>query len=174
VVIVQVSDPQVSVSRIIVVCSFNLIFRDSWFCIYLLMAYLTTLPQVQPTYHPAVGSRIGTDVETSSRVLIDVPSGEIAFRALATIAKNFNQDNRRPIWNSNPAPPGYKTNVTSELRRGVAGGLALLGCLLTTFRHVLVPTSRIGYVGNQLPTYTPQQRRPQTIFPTEPASSALR
>jgi hypothetical protein len=80
----------------------------------------------------------------------------LAFKALATTTKNFNQDNRRPILNSNQAPPGYKTDVTPDFRRGVVEPLALLGCYLTTLRHTSVPTPRIVYVGNQVPSYTAQ------------------
>jgi hypothetical protein len=77
----------------------------------------------------------------------------IALKALATITKNFYQDNRRHIRNSIQAPPGYKTDVMSGFCRGVVEPLALLRCLLTTFRHMSVPSPRIVYVGNQPPTY---------------------
>jgi hypothetical protein len=120
------------------------------------MAYLTTLPRVQIMYHPAIGSWIGTDVETSSRVLTDVPYRQLPSRHSPQTRNNFNQDNRRPIRNSNQAPPGYKTFGTSGFRRGVVEPLALLGCLLTTFRNMSVPPPRIDYVSNQLSAYTAQ------------------
>ena len=89
---------------------------------------------------------IGTNVETSSRVLTNVP-----YRQLERTWKQ-----RRPIRNSTKAPPRYKTDITSGFRRALVEPLALLGCLLTTFRHMSVPSPRIVYVGKQLPTYAAQ------------------
>lgn len=102
-----------SVWVVILLCSFNLVFPDSRFCIYLLTAYSTTTPLVQH-YEPSSGgvtNSKGRGNELSSSGRRTVPSS--AFKGLDTITKKFfNKDNRRHIRNSNQASPGYKTDVT--------------------------------------------------------------